>query len=244
MDARGYRSLRSRSQDHSLTSILSYMKHWTALAALGICLLSTPVFAAEEKGEPDKPAPAEDTFGHGKQIGLRAGIVGGYRMVFRYDDSPFCKEPDVTKQPITDQQKFCGHAAPLAAEVALSFGIIDSLEPFLFGRFGLQSEEETNTDPVLIFGAGARVYTMSDSAFKIFIEPAIATELESGGDDPLWKLNDPEYKKDVLFHLAAGPQWDFAKSFGAFLDAGLTTGILRSIHSNLELQLGVQGRLQ
>lgn len=212
--------------------------------ALGICLFSTPLFAAEEKGEPEKAAPAEDTFGHGKQIGLRAGIVGGYRMVFRYDDSPFCREPDTTKQPITDQQKFCGHAAPLAAEVALSFGIIDSLEPFLFGRFGLQAEEETNTDRVLIFGAGARIYTMSDSAFKIFIEPAIAMELESGGDDLLWKLNEPEYKKDVLFHLAAGPHWDFAKSFGAFLDAGLTTGILRSIHSNLEVQLGVQGRLQ
>jgi hypothetical protein len=224
------------------------MAHSTAFAALGICLFFTLPAPAqpEEKGEPDEAAkaePDEDSFGHGKQIGLRAGIVGGYRMVFRYDDSPFCRKPDLTKQ-VKDQQKFCGHVAPFATEIALSFGIIDSLEPFLFGRFGLQSEEETNTDPVLIFGAGARIYTMSDSAFKIFIEPAIATELESGGDDPLWKLNDPEYKKDLLFHLAAGPHWDFAKSFGAYLDAGLTTGIFRSIHSNLEVQLGVQGRLQ
>lgn len=222
------------------------MRQWTAIAALGISLFSLPVLAApDDEAKPDddaKQEPAEDSFGHGKQIGLRAGIVGGYRMVFRYDDSPFCRKPDLTKQ-VKDQQKFCGHAAPFAAEIALSFGIIDSLEPFLFGRFGLSAEEETNTDPVLIFGAGVRIYTMSDSAFKIFIEPAIATELESGGDDPLWKRND-EYKKDVLFHLAAGPHWDFAKSFGAYLDAGLTTGILRSIHSNLEVQLGVQGRLQ
>jgi hypothetical protein len=248
MDARRHGALGSRSQDHSLTrrrasGIVAKMRHWTALAAIGSCLLSTPAFGADEPAAPAAANAEDDTFGHGKQIGLRAGIVGGYRMVFRYDDSPFCSEPDLTKQ-VKDQQKFCGHAAPLATEVALSFGLIDSLEPFLFGRFGLQSEEETNTDPVLIFGVGARIYTMSDSAFKIFIEPALATELEGGGDDPLWQLNDPDYKKDVLFHLAAGPHWDFHRSFGAYLDAGLTTGILRSIHTNLELQLGIQGRLE
>jgi hypothetical protein len=220
------------------------MKQWIAICALGLCSWSSTAFAQETeegKGE-EKPTPADDTFGHGRQFGLRAGIVTGYRMVFRYDSSPFCREPDLTKQ-VKDQQKFCGHVAPPAVELAASFALIDSLEPFLFGRFGLSEEEETDTKPVLIFGAGLRIYTMSDSAFKIFIEPAIGTELEGGGDDPLYELNDPEYKKDVVFHLAAGPHWDFHKNFGAFLDAGLTTGILRSIHSNLELQLGVQGRV-
>ncbi|MFO0566478.1 MAG: hypothetical protein U0263_12485 [Polyangiaceae bacterium] len=224
---------------------------------------SDPVPAAAEKkpteetkpaaGEKETPAPAPDAeaaeakakseaaFGHGRQFGVRGGIVGGYRMVFRYDKSPYCNDPDPKKQ-VKDQQKFCGHAAPFALEAAVSFAPIDSIEPFLFGRFGLAREEKTDTDAVLIFGAGLRVYTMSDSAFKIFIEPAIGAELEGGGDDPAWKSNDPAYKKDVVFHLAAGPQYDFAKFVGIYLDAGITTGILRSIHSNLELQAGLQFR--
>lgn len=210
-----------------------------------------------EAGTAAKPAPTtsaalddaeakakkEAAYGHGRQFGVRAGIVSGYRMVFRYDESPLCNDFD-TKKSLKDQQKFCGHGSPFAAEVALSFAPIDSIEPFVFGRFGLQKEEKTGTDPVMVFGAGLRVYTMSDSAFKVFIEPAIGAELESGTadknvPDPSY---DPEYKKDVVFHLAAGPQYDFAKMVGVYLDAGITTGILRSIHSNLELQLGLQFR--
>ncbi len=191
--------------------------------------------------EAEAKAKSASAYGHGRQFGLRGGIVGGYRMVFRYDKSPFCNDYDTTKS-LKDQQKFCGHSSPLAAEVALSFAPIDGIEPFVFGRFGLQPEKKTDTDPVLIFGAGLRVYTMSDSAFKVFIEPALGVELEGGRGTEEWKANDPHYKKDVLFHLAAGPQYDFAKMIGVYLDAGITTGILRSIHSNLELQLGLQFR--
>lgn len=217
-----------------------------------VLLATTRTAAAEpaahegdQKSVPDaassesKDSPA---FGHERQFGLRAGVVGGYRMVFRYDESPYCAEPDPAKTP-KDQQKFCGHAAPLAAELAVSFAPVDSLEPFLFGRLGLASEDETDTKPLVLLGAGFRAYTMSDSALKVFIEPAIGWELEGGGDDPRWRATNPKYKKDVVFHLAAGPQYDFAKNFGAFLDAGITTGILRSIHSNLEVQAGVQLRV-
>jgi hypothetical protein len=207
--------------------------------------------AHEKDGEKDgatKPAEESPAYGHAGQIGVRAGLVGGYRMIFRYDDSPFCAEPDFVKKQPKDQQKFCGHAAPFATELAVSFALIDSLEPYLWSRIGLQREKETDTNPLLAFGAGVRIYTMSDSAFKIFIEPAIGWEVEGGGDDPLWQTPrpgyDPKYKKDMLFHLAAGPQLDLAKAFGIYLDAGLTTGILRAIHSNLELQLGFQLRVK
>ena len=207
-----------------------------------------PALAAE--GEPAKAEPAkaaaateeDDDYGHGMQFGLRAGIVGGYRMVFRYDESPFCADFDPDKT-VQDQQKFCGHGAPFAVDLGLSFAPLDSIEPFVWGRFGLSSEDETDTEPVVIVGAGARIYTMSDSAFKIFIEPAIGMELEEGQGSPTYQLNNPEYKTDVVFHLAAGPQLDVAKNFGIYLDAGITTGILRSIHSTLEVQLGVQARM-
>jgi hypothetical protein len=198
--------------------------------------------SAKEPAKPeDSKSPDDPSFGHHFQFGLRAGLVGGYNMIFRYDQSPFCATFDASKQ-IKDQQKFCGHAAPLALDVALSFAPLDFVEPYIFGRFGLSGEAQTDTNPVSIFGAGARIYTMSDSAFKIFVEPAVAYEFEGGGGAPDFQRNNPQYKKDLLFHLAAGPQLDVAKFVGFYAHAGLTTGILRSIHSELELELGVQSR--
>jgi len=83
---------------------------------------------------------------------------------------------------------------------------------------------------------------MSDSAFKIFIDPALAWELEGGTSDAAAYNPKAQYKKDLVVHLAAGPQFDFSRYAGVYVDAGLTTGILRSIHSELELGLGLQAR--
>ena len=153
-------------------------------------------------------------------------------MILRYEDSPLCAEFDPVEGD--DQQKFCGHAAPFALTPALSYGIADWLEPFAWGRFGLASEEETATEPVMMFGAGLRVYTMSDSPFKIFIEPSIGLELEDG--------QSADYKTDFVLHLAAGPTFDFARYFGAYLTGGVTTTILRGLATSLEAELGVQAR--
>ena len=195
-----------------------------------LSLLSLPAQAADK-----------DSFGHGTQFGLRAGLVGGYNMIFRYDQSPLCSAYDASKSP-KDQQKFCGHGAPLALDVAASFAPLDFLEPYVFMRLGLARETQTDTSPVKILGAGARLYTMSDSALKIFIEPALAYEFEGGAGQLSRAGYDPQYKGDLLIHLAAGPQIDIARYVGFFLDAGLTTGILRAIHTELELQGGVQAR--
>ncbi len=175
------------------------------------------------------------------QFGLRVGLVGGYNMVFRYDQSPLCSPYDASKAP-KDQQKFCGHGAPLAIDIAASFAPLDFLEPYVFTRLGLSGETQTDTLPVKILGAGARIYTMSDSAFKIFIEPALAYEFEGGAGTVSYPGYNPEYKKDLLIHLAAGPQIDISRYVGFFIDAGLTTGILRAIHTQLELQGGLQAR--
>src|SRR5512141_1347045 len=45
---------------------------------------------AEEKGAPGE---GDKSYSHGGQFGLRAAIVGGYRMIFRYEQSPFCTVP-------------------------------------------------------------------------------------------------------------------------------------------------------
>jgi hypothetical protein len=95
---------------------------------------------------------------------------------------------------------------------------------------------------------GARIYTMSDSKFKIFVEPGLGMEVESGAGNDDWVFKDsggarPDYKTDFLFHLAVGPQYDFAKAFGIYLGAGLTTGVIRYIHTQLEVGIGAQLRV-
>lgn len=237
---------------------------WLSCAALSVTLAG-PLLAAEPEAatappvaegelptgtEPNAQAEkagsksADERFGHGMQFGLRAGVVGGYRMVFRYDESPFCRTPEPTKVD-KDQQKFCGHGAPFGLEVAASFALADFAEPYVWARFGLGGEAETNTESLLALGLGARIYTMSDSKFKIFVEPALGVELEGGADNPAWRFQNgslPDYKTDFLFHLGVGPQYDFARAFGVYANAGLTTGVLRFIHTELEIALGVQVR--
>jgi hypothetical protein len=197
--------------------------------------------AAEDEETP-APREADETFSHAGQFGLRAGLLGGYRMIFRYDPSPFCKVPDDSK-PVNEQQKFCGHAAPLAMDFGLSFTAIGTVEPLVWARLGLVGEEETDTKPLALVGAGVRLYTMSDSAFKIFIEPAVGLEFEGGRGSPDYSNRfNADYKPDLIFHLAAGPQYDLARYVGLYADMGLTVGILRGIQATLEVQAGVQGR--
>lgn len=204
-------------------------------------LLTAGEGRAESEGEKGKDGGADEDRGHMGQFGLRAGLVGGYRMVLRYDSSPYCVQPDPTKQP-KDQRKFCGHGAPFAVDLGLSFALLDFFEPFVWARLGLGPERETDTEAVVILGAGARLYMTSDSAVKVFIEPAVAYELEGGRGSTAWQRADIEYNQDLVFHLAAGPQIDFHRNFGVYLTAGVTTGVMRALHNSLDLAGGFQGR--
>jgi hypothetical protein len=200
---------------------------------------------AEEARRDDRESGEDDTYGHGMQVGIRGGFVLGYKMSFRYDNSPFCTRPDPEKAD-NKEQKVCGFGAPPAAEVALSFAPFDSVEPYVFGRFGLSGEAETNTRPLKLFGVGARIYTNADSRFKIFVEPALAYEFEVGSGNPEWNPTvgtyRTEYKKDMVFHVGIGPQYDFAKAFGLFLNLGIDVGVLRSISATLLGNIGAQIR--
>jgi hypothetical protein len=197
---------------------------------------------AKSEGAKSGAAAAEPSYGHAKQFGLRAALVLPYRMVLRYDNSPYCIAWQEGKAA-NDQPKFCGFGGPLAIDLALTGALIDSFEPYLWARFGLAEEVETNTAPQMIFGVGARVYTMADSAFKIFVEPAIGVGVEGKGSSTDPRLTGKLWRTDIVLHFAAGPHWDFHKNFGVYADAGLTVGVLRALATTLEAKLGVQGRL-
>jgi hypothetical protein len=196
---------------------------------------------APPKDDEAETGGADRDMGHMGQFGLRAGLVGGYRMVLRYDTSPFCAPPDPTKED-KDQRKFCGHGAPFAVDLGLSFALLDFFEPFVWARLGLGPERQTDTKAVLILGIGARLYMTSDSMVKVFIEPAVAYEFEGGRGTREWQRSDIEYSQDLVFHLAAGPQIDFHRNVGVYLTAGVTTGVIRALHNSLDLAGGLQGR--
>jgi hypothetical protein len=196
---------------------------------------------AESEQPATKDKAGDTSYGHMGQFGLRAGLVVGYRMIVRYSDSPFCATPDGGSAD--SQQTFCGHGAPLATDLALSFGVLDFLEPFVWTRLGFTPERQTDTNPLRVIGAGVRLYTMSDAAFKIFIEPAVGLELEGGRGTPAWQLNSPQYKHDFMFKIAAGPQFDFAHYVGVYVTGGVSATFVRALGASLDLSFGVQGRL-
>jgi hypothetical protein len=196
--------------------------------------------AEEENAEPGE---GDRSFSHAGQFGIRAALVAGYRMIMRYEPSPFCTLPNFSKEP-KNQQKFCGHWGPAALDLAFSYTLIGSVEPFLWGRFGFVGEGKTDTQPLILVGAGARLYTMSKSAFKFFIEPAVGLELERGAGSPIFRYGGfrPDYRSDIILHLAFGPQIDLARGVGLYAHAALTMGILRYLQGTLELVGGVQVR--
>jgi hypothetical protein len=205
--------------------------------------------------EPAVETPDENV-GHHRQANFRAEFVTGYRMLFRYDKSPRCAPFDRTKSA-ADQQKFCGFGAPASVGVAIGFSFIDFFEPFVFARFGLANEaDHSNQGKLLQVGAGARLYTMSDSRFKIFFAPSLGLDLTSGPVDPIRAgapgtpgtddraagVTGDAYRTDLLARLEIGPHYDFSRTVGAYAAGGLTFQMLRYLGASADLMLGVQLR--
>jgi hypothetical protein len=200
---------------------------------------------------PPPPASGDEApdadLGHRGQFDIRLEFVTGYRMLFRYDKSPQCG-PYKPNASASDQQKFCGFGMQPNLGLAVGFSPVDFFEPFAFVRFGLSDETQTNSGKAVLAGAGLRLYTMSDSRFKIFFSPWLGLDFTGGpkdlqypGDAQLGVTAD-SYRTDLLVHLDVGPHYDFSRGFGIYANGGLTFGMLRSLGANAELALGVQLR--
>lgn len=175
--------------------------------------------------------------GHKGQFHVRLGLGAGYRVMMRYDRSPTCSAAlDDDGNPV----KMCGYGAPLMLDTALGYGVASGFEPFVWGRFGLKGESNTHTAPLMIVGVGARFYSMSEEAFKFYVEPAVGLEVEGGANRAVESV--AQYKQDLILRLGLGPQYDFSRNFGVFATGGLSVGMFRAIHTWLDLHLGVQAR--
>ncbi len=188
--------------------------------------------------ETDAPIKDEvDDLGHFFQFGARAGISIPYKVMARFDDSPPCNK-DVDPE---ETGKVCGFTSTAALDLALSFAPLDAIEPYLWLRLGLGDEERTNTAALSVFGAGLRIYTMSDSMVKLYFEPAVAMETEGAVDPDLFP--DLDYGTDFLVHLNFGGQIDFVRYAGIYLAVGPNVSFVRAITTTLEANAGLQVRL-
>jgi hypothetical protein len=238
------------------------------LAASGLFMLLASPSARADAPKPGAPATAkpkapaaelkpaaatpsgetpDDDLGHRGQFNVRLEFVTGYRMVFRYDKSPQCG-PYKPTASASDQQKFCGFGMQPNLGLAVGFSLVDFFEPFAFVRFGLSDETQTNSGKPVIAGVGLRLYTMSDSRFKIFFSPWLGLDFTDGPKDPNYLGDAPlgitaaSYRTDVLVHLDVGPHYDFSRGFGIYANGGLTFDMLRFLGANAEFSLGVQLR--
>ena len=206
--------------------------------------------AAEQKemnapklSERDEPTD----WGHQLQVGFRAAYLAGFVVDFRYQDtSPYCV---TQKGGIPDQErKSCGFMGPGAIDAAISIGLTDSLEPYLWGRFGLADTDQTNTTAIKLVGVGLRVYSMAESRFKIFVEPAVGVDFSGQGDQRNFidfeKVVPPKmnYETDLVIRLGFGPQFEIWRFLGLYAEAGATMGVLRSFQMTLDFGGGIQIR--
>jgi hypothetical protein len=175
----------------------------------------------------------EDALNHDSQVGLRLGFTLPYKVNFQFDDSPPCG----TRDPM-DDEKVCPIAAPPALDLALSYALSGTVEPFFWARFGLAAETKTSTQASTLIGAGLRLYTQNDSRFKVYLQPAIAAEL-SGATVVLQGRN---WETDFVMQVHLGGQYDFSRYVGAYVSLGPSVAIVRALSLGVEGSIGVQAR--
>lgn len=199
---------------------------WAGLASavLGVTLWSSAASAEEAK---------EDPLNHDEQFGLRLGLTLPYKVNFRYEDSPPCG----TQNPI-DEKNVCPVASPVALDLAASYALSGTVEPFVWLRLGLADETETYTEAATIVGAGLRLYTRSGARFKIFLQPAVAAQFEG----PTVVVSRRNWETDVLLQVHIGGQYDFTKNIGAYASLGPSVAFVRAMSLGIEGSIGAQAR--
>lgn len=196
----------------------------------GVVALGATLFASTAAAE---ETTKEDPLNHDEQFGLRLGLTLPYKVNFRYDDSPPCD----TRNPV-EEKKVCPVGAPVALDIAGSYALSGTIEPFVWFRLGLADETQTSTAAATIVGAGLRLYTRSAARFKIYLQPALAAEFEG----PTVAIPGRNWETDVVAQVHLGGQYDFTRNIGAYVSLGPSVAFVRAMSLGIEGSIGAQAR--
>ena len=182
--------------------------------------------AAVVEAEPEEPAAPEDSLHHSEQVGLRAGIAVPFIFAIKYADGPKCDEDG--------SETFCRRLGATLLDLELSFGVSQTVELSILGRFGLVDDDAAEANP-LAFGFGARAYGSPDSMVKLFFGGRVMLDLTSS-DVMEWNTVDVGLRGEL------GLQIDFVRYAGMYVQVGETIAVLRGLYFKTDAGIGAQFR--
>jgi hypothetical protein len=214
---------------HRSASLVAAFALTTATSAVGSAqTLEHPAPSAPADGDA-APAPAASErppWSHRNQLSLRIAGAEGYRIGVRYGNGEACDASGAV---------FCHGRAPVLADLALGFGVSDSVE--IEGRFRV-GEPEWHAAIPLAAGLGVRLLGNPRSRVKFVFGVAVLADFTGVGS-----AVGERYGTDVLVRLEQGLHYDVARAFGFYFQFGETIGVLRALALTVDAGFGIQIRV-
>lgn len=181
--------------------------------------------APHEPAHHAPPGIEDESLDHRMQVGLRVGAGMPYGFAIRYGDGAQCDAAG---------NSFChGFGTPLF-DVDLGFGVTDSAEVSVSGRFGLTESDVSGTNPIQL-GLGVRGYLSPEDLFKLYIGGRVILDITQS-NIPGWD--------DVDFGVRGefGAQFDVLRHLGIYIQLGAGIAFIRAFSITADLTAGVQVR--
>ncbi len=174
--------------------------------------------AAAASLPPPTTDPTEEPgrWGHQRQLTVRFGFSGGYRVGFQYERTGVAPTP-CTEPGMMGSGRICTRAVA-NWDAAIGYGIVSIFEIEARFRFGLQ--DFTGTIPMAA-GLGIRLYGGDTSRLKFAFGVAGLVDFTNGG------LVRPVSTVDAQFRLEQGLHYDAHRMFGFTVMFGQTVSPFR-----------------
>jgi len=174
---------------------------------------------------PAAPVAAAGSRSHRHQFGFRVGAGADGRFAIRYKDGPSCGDGAET---------FCRRLGTGLLDAELGFGVSDTVEVTLLGRFGLADDAAARALPVMI-GLGVRAYSDPEAVAKVFFGGRAMLDLTSS--------DVPGYGSfDIGLRGEFGVMVDVLHQLGIFAQLGAAIHVLQALNFIGDVTAGVQAR--
>jgi hypothetical protein len=182
--------------------------------------------AAQTTSPAPVPSLEQPAWGHRTQLSLRIAGAEGYRLAIKYADGGPCS---------LDGTVFCHGRAPVLADLALGFGVADTIEAE--GRFRL-GEPEWNGSVPLAAGLGVRLYGNARSRLKFVFGFAALVDFTDPGS-----ASAASFRTDLQGRLEEGIHYEINRHLACYFQAGETIGVLRAFMLTVDAGFGFQVRV-